>query len=262
MSIEQSSTMAELVHLERADGVARIILDSPHNRNALSAQLRSELQVQLAVTLDDDDVRVIVLGHRGSVFCAGADLKEVGSVRTGVSAPEFTEILRAILHSPKPVVAQVEGPARAGGLGLIAACDITIGSSSATFALSEVRIGVVAAVISMTLLPRMLPHVAQELFLTGETFDASRAVEVGLLNRAVPPDEVSAEVDRYCKMLVRGAPGALASTKKMLASRGVQGIEEGFAEMEALSAAHFASDEGREGVAAFVDKREPNWIPH
>ena len=176
---------AALVRHAVEGGIATVTLDSPHNRNALSARLRSKLLEQLMAALSNESVRVVVLTHVGPVFCAGADLKEASSAVPPVGA-EFTSILEAIWLSPKPVVARVAGPARAGGLGLVAACDIALPSQAATFALTEVRIGVVAAVISVTLLPRLLPRAAQELFLTGETFDAKRAVAVGLLNRAVP----------------------------------------------------------------------------
>jgi methylglutaconyl-CoA hydratase len=252
----------ELVHYRVDGGVGTITLDSPHNRNALSAQLRRELTARLDEALADPAVRVIVLDHTGTVFCAGMDLKEAGSAGTasqGVN--EFPAILTQLWNSPKPVVAKLAGPARAGGVGIVAACDIAIAADTATFAFTEVRIGVVPAVISITVLPRLLPRAAHELFLTGETFDAARGVAVGLLNACVPAEQLDTEVDRYAGMLLLGGPNALAATKRMLRAPRPTDLDTAFAEMLALSAAFFASVEGQEGIAAFAQKRRPSWVP-
>ncbi|MDI2031746.1 enoyl-CoA hydratase family protein [Saccharopolyspora sp. TS4A08] len=254
--------MDELVHFEVADGVGTITLDSPHNRNALSAQLRRELKAHLDTAMDDDAVRVIVLTHTGKVFCAGMDLKESRSAdsdQQGVN--EFPALLEQIWTSPKPVVAKLAGPARAGGVGLVAACDIAVAAESATFAFTEVRIGVVPAVISVTVLPRLDARQAHELFLTGETFDGTRAAEIGLLNSAVPAEQLDAEVKRYTDMLALGGPNALAATKAMLTAQRPASMSEDFAEMLQLSAKHFAGEEGQEGITAFAEKRKPNWVP-
>jgi methylglutaconyl-CoA hydratase len=252
----------ELVHNEVRRGVATITLDSPHNRNALSARLRAELTAHLATAVADDAVRVIVLSHTGRVFCSGMDLKEAGGANAeqqGVN--EFPAILERIWTSPKPVVARVAGPARAGGVGIVAACDVAVAAEDATFAFSEVRIGVVPAVISATVLPRLLPRAAHELFLTGETFDGRRALAVGLVNSAVPGDRLDAEVARYTDMLALGAPDALAATKRMLQEPRPAALGDAFAELLALSARHFGGQEGQEGIAAFLAKRPPSWVP-
>jgi methylglutaconyl-CoA hydratase len=252
----------ELVHYEVRRGIATITLDSPHNRNALSAQLRAELIDRLKKAVDDDAVRVIVLTHTGTVFCSGMDLKEAGGAsasQQGVN--EFPAILEQIWTSPKPVVGRLAGPARAGGVGIVAACDIAVAVDEATFAFSEVRIGVVPAVISVTVLPRLLARPAHELFLTGETFGAERAATIGLINSAVPADRLDDEVRRYTDMLAQGAPQALAATKRMLLTRGSGGLAENFADMLELSAQHFGAAEGQEGIAAFREKRKPSWVP-
>jgi len=253
----------ELVHLAVAGGVATLTLDSPHNRNALSPQLMRELSAGLRAALDDGTVRVIVLSHAGRVFCSGMDLKAVGAAGGAGDQPvtAFPDVLTAIWESPKPVVARVAGPARAGGIGLIAACDIAVAGWSATFAFTEVRLGVVPAVISATVLPRLLPRTAHELFLTGEVFDSVRAAAAGLVNVAVEDNAVGAEVDRYVGMLMQGAPGALAATKALLHRPPGASMAADFAALTELSARHFASAEGREGVAAFAEKRRPNWVP-
>jgi methylglutaconyl-CoA hydratase len=254
-------TADELVHRDVADGVAAITLDSPRNRNALSTQLRRELQGHLDAAIADPAVRVIVLTHTGRVFCSGMDLRESRGAAADVWG-EFPRILRTIRTSPTPVVARVAGPARAGGLGLIAACDLAVAADTATFAFTEVRIGVVPAIIAVTVLPRLLPHTARELFLTGETVDAPRAAAVGLINAAVPAERLDAEVARYVGLLRLGAPGALAATKELLAHPPGDDLDVAFAAMQELSARHFASAEGQEGMAAFAEKRPPAWVPH
>ncbi len=254
--------MTELVHLEVAGGRATVTLDSPANRNALSAQVRRELSAHLATALDDEVVRAVVLTHTGPVFCSGMDLREARGSSAGTQGVnELPVILTTLSRSPKPVVARLAGPARAGGVGIVAACDIAVAAETATFAFSEVRIGVVPAVISVPVLPRLLARPAHELFLTGEAFDARRAVAIGLLNSAVPADGLDAEVDRYVRMLALGAPGALASTKRMLTAQRPASLDDAYAEMLALSARHFASEEGQEGIRAFAEKRPARWVP-
>jgi methylglutaconyl-CoA hydratase len=254
--------MDELVHRTVADGIATITLDSPHNRNALSAQLRRELREHLAASISDDAVRVIVLNHTGPVFCAGMDLKESRSADAeSQGVQEFPAILEQIWTSPKPVVAELAGPARAGGVGIVAACDIAVAVETATFAFSEVRIGVVPAVISVTVLPRLNARQAHELFLTGETFDARRAADIGLINSAVPAEQLDVETRRYTDMLALGGPKALAATKEMLTNPRPSSMPDAFAAMLTLSAEHFASEEGQEGMRAFAEKHKPSWVP-
>jgi methylglutaconyl-CoA hydratase len=170
---------------------------------------------------------------------------------------ELPQILERIWTHPKPIVAKLAGHARGGGIGLIAAADIVIAAQHATFAFTEVRLGVVPAVISVTVLPRLLPHAAHELFLTGETFNATRAVVIGLVNSAVPAERLDAEVNRYTGMLIKGGPQALALTKQLLR----RDLTPDFAAMLELSAARFASAEGQEGIRAFAEKRPPSWVP-
>ncbi|MGH3477863.1 MAG: enoyl-CoA hydratase-related protein [Pseudonocardiaceae bacterium] len=244
---------AELVHLVVQSGIATITLDSPANRNALSARLRAGLLDALEGSASDDSVRVVVLDHTGPVFCAGMDLTEPPD-----AVKELPRILERIWTHPKPVIAKLAGPARAGGVGIVAAADIAIAARDATFAFTEVRLGVVPAVISVTVLPRLQPRGAHELFLTGETFNATRAVAIGLLNSAVPAGLLDAEVDRYTGMLTKGGPEALALTKQLLHA---PTMAQDFASMLELSTARFASAEGQEGIRAFTEKRPPSWVP-
>jgi methylglutaconyl-CoA hydratase len=249
----------KVLQVEVARGVATLTLDSPANRNALSRAMRARLRGALADALADDAVRVVVLDHTGRVFCSGMDLSEAaggGAQEQGVR--EFPEILETIWSSPKPVLAVVRGPARAGGVGLLAACDVVVAGASATFGFSEVRLGIVPAVISAVVLPRMLTHVAHRLMLTGEVFDAAAAAAAGLVDLAVPDEEVDATVAAQVTALAAGAPAALAETKRLLRAR-TPSLE--FGELLELSARFFASEEGQEGIAAFREKRPARWVP-
>jgi methylglutaconyl-CoA hydratase len=171
------------------------------------------------------------------------------------------EVLRLLVENPKPVVARVNGAARAGGLGLIAACDLTVGLSSATFGFSEVRIGVAPAMIAVTCLRRMDRRAARELFLTGATFDGARAREAGLLDRAVADGELDTAVADLVGQLQRGAPHALAATKQLLREVPGPSLEEDLRRMAELSARLFGSAEAAEGIAALLEKRPAAWVP-
>lgn len=246
-----------------ARGVTTLTLDSPHNRNALSTPLMTELLAGLADAVADDTVRAIVLDHTGPVFCSGADLKETAAAYASGSVPAgmLGDVLAAVRECPKPVLAKVAGPARAGGLGLIAAADLAVCAQEATFAFTEVRIGVIPAVISATVLPRLHPRAAAELYLTGDTFDGRRAAEIGLVTTAVPADGLDAAVARYCASLVKGAPTALAGTKELLRRPVATDLRAEIAELAVLSTGYFLSAEGREGVLAFKEKRPAAWVP-
>jgi methylglutaconyl-CoA hydratase len=252
-----------LVRTSTSGGVTTLTLDSPHNRNALSSALIDQLLAGLAEAVADPRVRAVVLSHTGPVFCSGADLKETAAAfATGaVPAARIGELLDAVWHCPKPVVARVGGPVRAGGIGLVAAADIAVCVRDASFAFSEVRIGVIPAVISATVLPRLSSRAANELYLTGETFDGLRAERIGLVTAAVPATELDAEVVRYTDALVKGAPGALAGAKSLLRRAPARTFEEEVEALTATSVGYFLSDEGREGITAFREKRPARWVP-
>ena len=251
-------TDTPLVRTERRGPTAVVVLDSPANRNALSRALVSQLHAALADAIADDGVRVVVLTGAGPVFCSGADLKEqaAGGAPGLVGLPE---VLTLLMQGPKPVVARVNGAARAGGVGLLAACDLAVGLAGATFAFSEVRIGVAPAVISVPCLRRMDLRAARELFLTGEPFDGRRALEAGLLDRAVDDDQLDEAVDDLVAQLALGAPQAVAATKRLLGEVPGESLADDFRRMAALSAERFGSDEAREGMSAFREKRRPSW---
>jgi methylglutaconyl-CoA hydratase len=253
-----------LVRVETGRGLATLTLDSPANRNALSRRLIDELAAALARAMADDSVRVIVLSHTGPVFCSGADLKETAQAY-GSPGPlpvaMLGDVLAALWESPKPVVARVGGPARAGGLGLIAAADIAVCAEDATFAFSEVRLGVIPAVISATVLRRLTPRAATELYLTGDVFDGRRAADIGLVTATAPTTTLDVTVAAYCDALLRGAPNALAGVKRLVQRPVPATVRDDLAELSALSVEYFQSPEGIEGVTAIREKRPPRWAP-
>lgn len=252
-------TPDRVVQVTVSGGVATLTLDSPANRNALSRAMRAQLRSALEEALADDAVRVVALDHTGRVFCSGMDLAEAAggsSDEQGVN--EFPRLLELIWTSPKPVVAAVRGPARAGGVGLVAACDVVVAASSASFAFSEVRLGLVPAVISAVVLPRMTTPVAHRLMLTGEVFDAATAAGGALVDVVAADDQVDAVLAGQLAALTAGAPVALAETKRLL--RAAQ-PELRFDDLLALSARFFAGEEGQEAIASFREKRPARWVP-
>ncbi|MEU7322203.1 enoyl-CoA hydratase family protein [Streptomyces griseoviridis] len=235
-----------------ARGVRTLSLDSPDTRNALSAPLVRELTAALTECAHDDDVRAVVLTHTGTTFCAGADLRDP-------PAPEdLVRLLRLVVELPRPVVARVTGHVRAGGLGLLAACDIAAAGTAATFAFTEVRIGVAPAIISLPLLPRADPRALARHCLTGERFDTAEAVRLGLLTTA--GDDVDAVLGPLLDGLRRAAPQALAETKKLLTARVLEAFDRDAADLTALSGRLFSSPPAREGMTAFLERRDPAWV--
>jgi len=253
----------QLVRVATAGGVATITLDSPTNRNALSTRLMEQFLDILAGVVADDAAHVVVIDHTGPVFSSGADLKETAAAlaQGQLPAAKMGELLTAVWECPKPVIAKIGGAARAGGLGVIAAADIAVCTTAATFAFSEVRLGVIPAIISATVRRRLDPRAAAELFLTGDVFDGVRAAEIGLVTRAVPAAELDTTVDGYLASLVRGGPAALAGTKKLLREPMGATVRDDLPELTRVSLEFFLSEQGREGVAAIREKRPAAWVP-
>ena len=250
----------ELVHVAVADGVATITLDSPANRNALSIRLVSDLNAALDVAqagIGDGSVRVVVVTHVPPAFCAGADLKERRSGPPD-SAP-MVRALRRLMDAEVPTIAAVNGAARAGGIGLMASCDLVVVRRDLTFALTEVRIGVAAAIISVPILRRASGSRLTAALLTGEVFDAAFARDVGLVTHVT--DDVDATVATLCAGIRMGAPRAVAETKRLLRTVPTMERDEAFENMRRLSDVLFASPDAAEGMAAFAEKRPPSWQP-
>ena len=246
---------------EIRNGAAWITLNRPQNRNALSAVLVSELYEHLLAANEDPAARSIVITGTDPAFCAGADLKSPpGSTIEGRRAVPYPQVLTTIMESPKPVIAAVNGAAFAGGLGLVGASDIAIASAEAQFSFSEVRIGVIPAVISVVCIPKLGTHHAMRLFVTGARFNGTQAVEMGLAHRAVPRAELEAAVDEEVDMINRGGPIAVVECKKLV-RRVPQyaNMEDAFRETGEWSGRMFRSEEAAEGMAAFREKRDANW---
>jgi enoyl-CoA hydratase len=255
-------TLVEYVGPADAGGpFARLTLNSPHNRNALSTALVSQLHQGLREAAADPAVRVVVLGHTGGTFCAGADLSEASGGNpfdvAAARARELTALLRAIVESPLPVIAALNGHVRAGGFGLVGACDIAVAGPRSTFALTEARIGVAPAIISLTLLPKMSARAAARYYLTGETFDAAEAAEIGLITLAA--DDVDAAVAKLVADVGRGSPQGLAASKALTATAVLEGFDRDAERLTEESARLFVSDEAREGMLACLQKRPPSW---
>lgn len=248
--------MTELVHLTVADGVATITLDSEHNRNALSKQLVSELAAHLATADADSGARAILVRSAGTVFCSGADLSEASSGGMAEGAAALIALQRQIATAAKPVVVELSGAVRAGGLGIVGAADLVIAAETVTFALTEVRLALAPAVISASLLPRLTARAASDLFLTARTFDTAEAVRIGLVTRAVPADSLVEEIASVLAELVKGYPQGLRETKKLLNRDLVARIDALGDELAAQSAELFGSDEARAAMIAFLNRKK------
>ncbi|WP_069171288.1 enoyl-CoA hydratase family protein [Streptomyces griseus] len=243
-----------LVHQAHDRGITVLTLDSPANRNALSAPLVGELDEALAACAAAPAVRAVLLTHTGSTFCAGADLTAPPDPHTLVA------LMRRIVALPKPVVARVTGHVRAGGLGLLGACDISAAGPAATFALTESRLGLAPAVISLPLLPRLDPRAATRYYLTGERFDAAEAVRIGLVSLAAgAAEDVDNTLEPVLDGLRRASPQGLAASKELVTATVLETFDQYAEDLIARSAALFASDEAREGMTAFLERRDPAW---
>lgn len=244
--------MAPLVHAAQATGITTLTLDSPANRNALSADLVGELRAALAAAGADPAARAVLLTHTGTTFCAGADLK------SPCDPADFLGLLREIAELPKPVLARVTGHVRAGGLGLLGACDITAAGPKSSYAFTETHLGLAPAVISMPLLPRLEPRAAARYFLTAEPFDAAEAARIGLLTLHAEED-VDKALEPVLAGLRKASPQGLAATKALTAAAVREALDRDGARLTELSAALFASDEAREGITARFERRDPSW---
>jgi methylglutaconyl-CoA hydratase len=251
----------EASEYEIRNRAAWIRLNRPESRNALSKELLGELSRHLQSAIDDPSVRVVVLTGTGKAFCAGADLKSQGSgVADGKSKNDFVEILKQMREGPKPVICAVNGHAFGGGIGLVAAADIAIAVQSARFAFSEVRLGVIPAIISVVVLPKLGEHHAMRLFLTGERFSAAEALGYGLVHRVVEDCDLESAVQTEIDAISKGAPNAVAAAKRLVREIPRLASDEAYAIAAEKIAKLFTSAEAAEGLAAFSQKRLPSWI--
>jgi len=245
-----------VVRLSIEERIATITLDSQHNRNALSVQLVAELNDALD-SAEAAQPRAIVLRHEGPAFCSGADLKE----RSAHGIPDSTPMIRImqrLMDAACPTIAAVAGAVRAGGMGVMAACDLIVVHPGVSFSLPEVRIGVAPAIVLVPLLRRVPASLLAATTLTGEPIDAARAQQIGLVTHVA--EEVAAKVADLCAAITAGAPTAVAESKKALWSVPGRPRDEALADMKELSERLFNSPDAQEGMRAFAEKRAPVWL--
>lgn len=241
---------APLVRRHTDRGVAVLTLDSPHNRNALSAELVGQLSDALDEAGGDDAVRAVLLTHAGPAFCSGADLK-AGDIDKGPQA--VVDLMRRVVALPRPVVARVDGHARAGGIGLIAACDIAVAGPGATFAFTESRLGLAPSVISVPILARADQRAIARYFLTGERFETAEALRIGLVSAPVEA------LDGILAGLRAASPQGLAASKELSTGPLLRALDERGPVLAEESGRLFASEEAARGIRAALERRDPPW---
>jgi methylglutaconyl-CoA hydratase len=247
-----------LIERDVTDAVLTITLNDVAQRNALSAELLGELIAAIDEADATPSVRVVVVTNNGSTFCAGANLREQSS--TNAPAMDLSALFRRIQNSPKVFVGRIAGHCVAGGVGLAAALDISFAIETATFGFSEVRVGVAPAIISVVCLPKMRAASARSAFLRGHRFSAREAADAGLITASVPPDLLDQSVRGALNDLLSGEPHALAATKELLRTVPTLAIDDAYAWASELSRSLFSSNEAREGMTAFLDKRPAAWV--
>ncbi len=251
----------ELVHLSVSDAVATVVLDSAANRNALSAQLVAELHEHLSAAEANPDVKVVVLTHAGSTFSSGADLTEAVELGMERGTRALLGLLRAVVELATPVVAVVRGHVRAGGVGLVGACDLALAAESSTFAFTEARLGLTPAIISLTTLSRLTERDAAYRYLTGRTFDGTEAARAGLITAAVPDHAVDELLGRVLADLRSVPSQGLTETKRLLNAPIVHAMDVRGEDMVSLSTRLFASGVAQEAMTAFRARHEAHPPP-
>jgi methylglutaconyl-CoA hydratase len=250
----------EPVKVTTQGGVMTATLVDVENRNALGAALLQGLYDAIVSANDDPSVRAVVVTNEGNTFCAGANLKQQsGAVAADKPTVGLDTLLHAIQTSPTPVIGRIAGHVVGGGNGLAAALDISIAADDAKFGFTEVRLGVAPAIISVVCLPKMRPGEAMEAFLRGNRFPAARAAELGLINRAVPREELDAAVDEVLADLRKGGPNALGEAKRLVYEVPAMEQKEAFQWTARLSAELFRGEEAAAGMKAFLTRSKPPW---
>jgi methylglutaconyl-CoA hydratase len=247
------------VEIRQEGAVATLTLADEENRNALGHQMMAELAAAITGVEADPAIRVVVLTNKGKTFCAGADLRQQGGAAGTGPSISFGDLLMMIRRSPKPYVGRIAGHCVAGGVGLAAALDISVAVDDAGFGFTEVRLGVSPAIISVFCLPKMRTADAREAFLRGNRFNAVAAHRMGLINHAVPRAQLDETVDQVVRDLVAGGPLAIAATKRVLEQVPRMDAAEAVEWATRLSGGLFKSEEAREGMTAYREKRDAAW---
>jgi methylglutaconyl-CoA hydratase len=255
-----------MLKVDRQGGIARITLDRPELRNAFDDALIASLTKTLSEIESDSSVRLVILAGNGPAFCAGADLNWMKRMATYGYDENLTDaralagMLSALDRLPKPTIARVHGPVFAGGTGLVAACDMAIGTPEAKFCLSEAKLGLSPATISPYVMRAMGEREARRYFLTAEVFDAAEALRIGMLSAVVPVAELDSTIDALAKHLLAGGPQAHAKIKDLVRAVAGRALDAALIEDTAKRIAEIrVSPEGREGIASFLEKRKPRW---
>jgi methylglutaconyl-CoA hydratase len=257
--------MAESVQLVVTDGIARVTLARPDVRNAFNAQVIEELHEAFTRITAADDVRAVVLAGEGKVFCGGADINwmraslDLSFDANVGDAERMSNMYRAIDNCPKPVVGRIHGAALGGGAGLAAVCDIAIASDDAIFGFTEVKLGIIPAVISPFVLPKIGVSHARALFLTGERFDARRAESIGLVHQVVPLADLDEAVGGKLAEIETAGPSAIAAAKLLLRRVLDNSYDDSRAITTQAIAQQRVSPEGQEGLRAFLERRPPKF---
>jgi methylglutaconyl-CoA hydratase len=255
----------DTVALSIDDKIARVTLNRPEIHNAFNEVMIAELLEVFQKLKDDEKLRVVILTGEGKSFCAGADIHWMKKMKNYTYEENFedalalAELMYEMFSFPKPLLGRINGAAIGGGTGLVSVCDIVIAAEDARFSFSEVKIGLVPACISPYILSRVGFTKANILFLTGERFDAHRALNVGLVDEVVPLSILDSRVDKFSEQLISSGPQALATAKKLLRDVPHMAVEEKRRHTAEVLAKLRISDEGQEGLAAFLEKRKPKW---
>ena len=256
-----------MLNIVQSGFVATVTLNRPEVRNAFNDQVIAELTEAFAGLGARDDVRAIVLAAQGPAFCAGADLNWMRRMadytrqENIADAGKLAEMLRVIYECPKPTIARVQGDVYAGGMGLVAACDMAVAVDTAGFCLSEVKLGLIPATISPYVIRAMGARAAHRYFLTAERFGAAEALRIGFVHEVVAADELDVKVDELLKALTTASPNAVRVCKKLVIDVAEREINAGLIAATVQGIADIrASDEGKEGVQSFLNKRKPSWL--
>ena len=253
-----------MLTVEKKGGVARVMLNRPELRNAFNDELIKQLASAFDDVARDESIRVMILGGHGPAFCAGADLNWMkrmsgyGHAENLADAKALAAMLAQLDRLPKPTIARVHGPVFAGGTGLVAACDIAVGTSEAKFCLSEAKLGLSPATISPYVMRAMGERTARRYFLTAEVFDAAEALRIGMLSLLT--DKLDETIDELLKHLLAGGPQAHGAIKDLIREVARRPVDDALSAETAKRIADIrASAEGKEGIAAFLEKRKPSW---
>jgi len=256
----------QAVEISGQGAVTTVTLNRPEFHNALNDQLIIELSSTFREIGDNKDIRVVVLTGSGKSFCAGADLSSLGKktnenpTKTKEEALAIFNLMMIVDSCPVPVVGRVNGSAIGGGMGLVSCCDIVVAVDTAKFGFSEVRLGLVPAVISPFVLRKIGPSKSRELFLTAERFEADAALNMGLVHKVVTEQELDTSVASYVQQLLKGAPGAQADAKRLIREVEASNMSDLRDFTTEMFAHRLLSDEGQEGIAAFLERRRPRWV--